>query len=284
MELEPPGIIPPDDDPVLGRDPVVARVESTLDAGKDEEALALAEAALAKREGNRLDLLYLAGDALLALGRPAEAEGRFRAVLAEDAECPTSRCWLAMSLFRQCRFDEARVECDRALAHAEPVTDAHVVLGLLLERAGDWAAADACFLEAARRDPERFHRPVRLTRPEFDREVRQAARRLPRQFRKHLDRVPVVVQDLPALELLRGGDEVLDPDILGLFDGTPLPETSSLDGDTLRPNYIYLFQRNLERFARDRAELTEQISVTLYHELGHYLGFEEEDMDDLGLA
>ena len=52
----------------------------------------------------------------------------------------------------------------------------------------------------------------------------------------------------------------------------------------LRPNTIYLFQRNLERAAKDRDDLVEQIRITLWHELGHYLGFEEEDMDDLGLA
>ena len=109
-------------------------------------------------------------------------------------------------------------------------------------------------------------------------------RRLPRQFRKHLERLPVIVQELPSPELRHDGDQVLDPDLLGLFDGVPLPETSTMDGGSLRPNYIYLFQRNLERFARDRDDLVEQISVTLYHELGHYLGFEEEDMDELGLA
>ena len=282
MELEPEGIIPPDDDPVLGRDPVVERVESALDAGKEEEALALAEAALASGEGNRLDLLYLAGDALLALGRPVEAEQRLRAVLVDDESCQTSRCWLAMSLYRQCRFDEARRECERVLAGNDPPTDAHVVMGLLLERAGDLAAADRCFLTAASLDPERFHRPMRMSRGEFDKEVRQAARRLPRQFRRQLERVPVIVQDLPALELLRGGGEALDPDLLGLFDGTPLPETA--ESSELRPNYIYLFQRNLERMARDHDDLIEQITVTLYHELGHYLGFEEEDMDELGLA
>ncbi len=284
MELEPPGIIPADDDPVLGRDPAVARVEAALDAGKDEEALELADAALEAGEGNRLDLLYLAGDALLALGRPVEAEARFRAVLALDEHCATTRCWLAMALYRQCRFDEAGIESERALAGAEIATDAHVVRGLLLERAGDVAGADACFVEAARLDPERFHRPVRLSRAEFDREVRRAARRLPRQFRKQLERLPVIVQDLPADELLRGTDEALDPDLLGLFDGTPLPATSTMDGSDLRPSYIYLFQRNLERFARDRDELVEQISITLYHELGHYLGLEEEDLDDLGLG
>jgi predicted Zn-dependent protease with MMP-like domain len=71
--------------------------------------------------------------------------------------------------------------------------------------------------------------------------------------------------------------------MLGLFDGVPLPETSEFDLPQVRPNTIYLFQRNLERAAKDRADLIEQIRITLYHELGHYLGFEEEDMGDLGL-
>lgn len=282
MELEPAGIIPPDDDPVLGRDPAVERVEAALDAGREEEALELADAALASGEGNRLDLLFLSGDALLALGQAAAAESRFRTVLDEDPDCPSSRCWLAMALYRQCRFEEAAVECRRALEAPEPATDAYVVRGLLLEREGRFDAADEAFEDAARLDPERFRKPVRLSRTEFDRQVRLAARRLPRQFRRHLDRVPVIVEDLPRAELLVGGDGH-DPDLLGLFDGVPLPETAEFEAGSLRPNYIYLFQRNLERSARNREDLIEQISITLYHELAHYLGFEEEDMEDMGL-
>ena len=284
MELEPPGIIPPDDDPVRGHDPIVDRVENLLDVGREEEALAIADAALASGEGNRLDLLFLAGDALLAMGRAAEAERRFRDVLAADPACASSRCWLAMALYRQCRFTEAGTECELALQAERPPVDAYVVRGLLRERGGSFAAADECFAEAAQLDPERFHEPVRMTRGAFDKEVRKAARRLPRQFRMQLERVPVIVEDLPSLALLQQGEETHDPDLLGLFDGVPLPETENFAGAPPRPNYIYLFQRNLERFARDRDDLVEQISITLYHELGHYLGFEEEEMDDLGLA
>ncbi len=282
MELEPRGIIPPDDDPVLGRHPAVARVESALDAGRDEEALQLAEAALEAGEGDPLDLFYLAADALLALGRPREAEQRLRAVLAEDAECPTSRCWLALALFRQCRFKEARVEVQRSFDTTRAPTDAYLVLGMLLERDDDFAGADENFALAHETDPDRFRLPVRMSRREFDQQVRLAARKLPRQFRRHLERVPVIVQDVPAVELLRGGDEELDPEILGLFDGTPLPDTAS--SVEIRPNYIYLFQRNLERIARDAEDLIEQISITLEHELGHYLGLDEEDLDEMGLG
>ena len=133
--------------------------------------------------------------------------------------------------------------------------------------------------------PEKYPLPVRMPRGEFDREVRKAVRKLPRQFRQCLDRVPVVVQDLPDESLAKGPDrEEVGPDILGLFDGVTLSETADLDITAVRPSTIYLFQRNLERAAHDRDDLVEQIRITLWHELAHYLGFEEEDMDDLGLA
>ncbi|MFT5444502.1 MAG: putative Zn-dependent protease with MMP-like domain, partial [Myxococcota bacterium] len=42
--------------------------------------------------------------------------------------------------------------------------------------------------------------------------------------------------------------------------------------------------KNHEKICRDREELIEQIQVTVRHEIGHYLGLDEEDMDRLGLA
>ncbi len=260
-------------------------VESLLDDGKLDEAVAAIQEALAKGDGNALDLTFLLGDAYLGLGRAADAEVQFREVLAQDPDCPHSRCWLAMSLFLQWRFDEAEVATKAAREVPGAVVDADVLLGQLLERRGQFDEAEPFFLRAAAAQPDKYWPPVRMPRADFDREVRKAARKLPRQFRQSLDRVPVVVQDVPDASLADGEDrdEVL-PDILGLFDGVPLPETSSFDMPQTRPNTIYLFQRNLERAAKDRDDLIDQIRITLYHELAHYLGFEEEDMDDMGLA
>jgi predicted Zn-dependent protease with MMP-like domain len=190
-----------------------------------------------------------------------------------------------MSLYRQGRFPEAEQAAKEALACEHPVVDAHVVTGLLLDRRGDFTAADAAFATAAELDPEKYHVPERLSREEFDKELRKAVKRLPKQFRKHLERVPVIVQDVPAEHLLRTGEDgVHDPDLLGLFDGVPIGESDGLGGEVARPNYIFLFQRNLERFAQDRDDLVEQIAVTIYHELGHYLGMDEDDLDAIGLG
>lgn len=285
MDLEPPGIVPPDSDGQPGRDPVVQRIEALLDEDKLEEGLEAIQEALAAGQGNVLDLTFLLGDTYLGLGRAAEAESQFRAVLAQDPDCPSSRCWLAMSLFLQWRFDEAEVAVAAARELPGALVDADVIHGVLLERRGRFDDAESFFLRASAIAPDKYPPPVRMQRAEFDREVRKAARQLPRQFRQCLDRVPVVVQDVPDATLAEGPDrEEVGPDILGLFDGIPLPETSSFDLPPTRPNTIYLFQRNLERAAKDRDDLIEQIRITLYHELAHYLGFEEEDMDDMGLA
>ncbi|MCU0863983.1 MAG: metallopeptidase family protein [Planctomycetes bacterium] len=285
MDLEPLGIVPPDSDGQVGRDPVVQQIEELLDADRLEEALAAIEAAIEKGQGNPLDLTFLLGDTYLGLGRAADAEQQFRAVLEHDPDCPASRCWLAMALFLQWRFDEAEVAVAAARELPDAIVDATVIHAMLLERRGLFDDAEPFFLRAAAAAPDKYPPPVRMSRAEFDRELRKAMRQLPKQFRQAFDRVPVVVQDVPEARLAEGADrDEVAPDILGLFDGIPLPETSEFDGVPLRPNTIYLFQRNLERAAKDRADLVEQIRITLYHELGHYLGFEEEDMDDLGLA
>lgn len=285
MDLEPTGIVPPDTDGQPGRDPVVQRIEALLDEDRLEEALSAIREAMAAGQGNRMDLQFLLGDTYLALGRPVDAEPQFRAVLAEDPDCPSSRCWLAMSLFLQWRFAEAEVAVQAARDVPGALPDADVIHGALLERRGLFDEAEPFFLRAAAAAPDKYQPPVRMSRAEFDREVRKAARKLPRQFRQCLDRVPVVVQDVPDAALAEGEDrDEVAPDILGLFDGVPLPETGEFDAPQLRPNSIYLFQRNLERAARDRGDLVEQIRITLYHELAHYLGFEEEDMDGMGLA
>jgi len=285
MDLEPQGVVPPDSDGQPGRDPVVQRIEALLDDDKLDEGLEAIQEALAAGEGNALDLTFLLGDTYLALGRPADAETQFRAVLAQDPDCPSSRCWLAMSLFLQWRFDEAEAAVKAAREVPGAIVDADVIHGALLERRGRFDEAEPWFLRASAVAPDKYPPPVRLDRGAFDREVRKAARKLPRQFRQCLDRVPVVVQDVPDAALAEGPDrDEVGPDILGLFDGIPLPETSQFDMPQTRPNTIYLFQRNLERAAKDRDDLIDQIRITLYHELAHYLGFEEEDMDDMGLA
>ncbi len=90
------------------------------------------------------------------------------------------------------------------------------------------------------------------------------------------------VQDLPDVEDLRAVDPPLSPAILGLFRGPSEGEPCTAE-DGPRCRSIVFYRKNLLRFARDRAELSEQVRVTLLHELGHLHGESEDQLRDRGL-
>jgi predicted Zn-dependent protease with MMP-like domain len=267
----------PEDDERLVED-----IYEALDEGNPERALAAARAALHDAPDDPV-LHFLAGVALHELDRPQEAVLALDRAIALDPEDPEFLAARARAYFAGCRFAEARADAENALAADATHADALHVLGLVLEREGRYADADAKFGAAARGDPERFAAPVRLERPAFERVVVRAGEMLPEEFRGRLDEVPVVVLDVPPESILADESPPLDPELLGLFVGTALTERTFTSPGVEDPPRIMLFQRNLERFARDEDELTDEIARTLHHELAHYLGFAEEDMADLDL-
>lgn len=189
----------------------------------------------------------------------------------------------AIALYELCRFEEAR-RAFEALVAAEPAEGwAHHHLGLLAERAGDHDRAVRCFDRARRLEPEAFPEPVRLTEEEFDDAVEEALSLLPTHLRPHMENTVVIVEPLPGWDDLRSSSPPLSPHILGLFRGTPIGERSVTDASGHETVSIVLYQRNLERFARSRHELIEQIGITLMHEIGHLLGLDEDDLSERGL-
>jgi predicted Zn-dependent protease with MMP-like domain len=262
-------------------------VSRLLDEGRHAEArrAALAAARATGDAALRTDLMLLAADAAWFEGDAVGAEQVLRHVVRDDPECAPAWGCLALLLFRMRRFEEAWVAVHAALGGDGTSAEAHVAQGLLLERRGDHAGADVCFTRAAELDPDRHPLPIRLTREQFDREVQQAVAMLPQEFRRHLEHVPLLVEDVPSDAVLEGVDEVADPELLGLFEGPSLADPDSdLGGSVPQVPRIRLFQRNLERFATSEDELVEQIRITIFHELGHYLGFDEEGLDALGLG
>jgi len=267
----------PEDD-----DRLVEEIYDALDEGAPERALSSARIALHDAPDDPV-LHFLAGVALREMDSPDEAVSEFGRAIEADPDDPEFRAARALALFATCRFAEAKDDAARALATDPSHADALFVLGLVAEREGRYAEADERFLASTRSDPERYQAPVRFSKHEFTAAVARAAAMLPEEFTRRLDDVPVVVLDLPSDEILTDEIPPLDPELLGLFVGTALTERSFAAEGVEAPPRIFLFQRNLERFARDEAELAAEIARTLHHELAHYLGFAEEDMADLDL-
>jgi predicted Zn-dependent protease with MMP-like domain len=102
-----------------------------------------------------------------------------------------------------------------------------------------------------------------MTPREFDRLVENAIKAIPYRFRRRLHNVAFVVEAEPPR-----------PNLLGLYQGRPLPHRSVSDPFSM-PDRITIFQGTHERLARNRTHLQEMLIDTVWHEVAHYFGLDE---------
>jgi predicted Zn-dependent protease with MMP-like domain len=251
---------------------------AAIEDGAPEEALELLDA-LDEQDAERW---LVARAAHQDLGNALEAEMALEraAALAGDRDADVLWARAEMRLW-QWRIDEARAAYEE-LARAERSAAVLDRLALLSDLDGDHARTEALLREARRLDRERPV-PARLSSEQFAEAVRQAAARLPELFRRQLDSIPVLIEPMPSRELAQRGAPGETPiDVLGLFVGPSALERSPEGGEP--PAVIHLFQRNLERVCAGRGELLREIETTLYHELGHALGLDEDGVEEIGLG
>jgi predicted Zn-dependent protease with MMP-like domain len=104
----------------------------------------------------------------------------------------------------------------------------------------------------------------------FEEHVRRALDSLPPEIAAALENVAVVVRD----------EDPEDPDLFGIYEGTPLPERGDVAGGL--PDRITIYRSPLEEEFRDPDELEREIRITVLHELGHYFGLDEDRLAELG--
>ena len=111
-------------------------------------------------------------------------------------------------------------------------------------------------------------------------EVRQTLNRLPNELRSAARALPVTYEPMPGQDLIEDG---LEDDTLGLFVGGDHDE----EAHSVLPPRIILYLENLwlmvEEEGGDEREYRREVRTTFLHELGHYLGLDEDDLVDRGL-
>ena len=119
-----------------------------------------------------------------------------------------------------------------------------------------------------------------MLRDAFERLVAEAVALIPKRFRDEMHNLALVVEDEPEASLL---DEmgIEPPDSLyGLYQGTPLTERHWAEGNQL-PDRITIYQRPIEEDAEDDEDARDMIAETLIHEVGHYFGLSEEEIESI---
>jgi len=272
---------PPHDTPQV--ETALDQAEDALDLGDPEAALEIADQILAAYPEHP-GALYLTAEAFHDLGDYEEAERRYRRCTQLVPEHASSWSGLAVALLDQLRYDEATQVANRAIRVDERNPEAYHLRALLRERRGDVRGAERDDRRAFRLDPDRYPVPLALDDATIEAVVTEAIAACPDSVRDALANVPVILEELPTDEVCNSFDPPRSPiDLVGLFSGPTLAEMGTDAVWTQALPAITLYRKNLQRVARDRTQLLDEVRVTLVHEIGHFLGLSEEDLEDRGL-
>lgn len=107
----------------------------------------------------------------------------------------------------------------------------------------------------------------------FDEAVAEALDLVPADLLSLLDNVVVLVEDEP---------DASDPELLGLYEGTPLTERGDSWAAGSLPDRITIYRGPLTRMCEDIEDLREEIAITVVHELAHHFGIDDDRLHALG--
>jgi tetratricopeptide (TPR) repeat protein len=227
------------------------------------------------------EVYYLKSKALFYLDDLEGAIFLVRRAIKAVGDQPVYCAFEGQILFELGRNEEAHRVFGRA-ASIDP-DSAHVAyyLGLAHERMGNESESAEEFQRANALDPDHYPCPTEISIEDFETAVNEAIQNLSRSIREYIQDVALTIEDAPSKELIMR--ENISPQILGIFIGVPRTQ-AMLASQVPDLDRVILFRKNHEKICRDRDELVEQIQVTVRHEMGHYMGLDEDDMDRLGLA
>ncbi|MDR2441155.1 MAG: metallopeptidase family protein [Planctomycetaceae bacterium] len=120
----------------------------------------------------------------------------------------------------------------------------------------------------------------------FDKQVVWVLERLPKKVRQLLEEIPLHVEDRPSHRMIREMEVESDEELCGCFVGVALGEKYERNPQV--PNMVILFRQGIyaqavnEQGILSQEELRRQIRITILHELGHFHGLDETELDQLG--
>jgi len=112
-----------------------------------------------------------------------------------------------------------------------------------------------------------------MTADEFDDAVGDALDEVPAELLALMDNVVFLVEDEPPSD---------GPELLGVYDGTPLTERNDGWASGALPDRITIFRGPTLRMCLTREEVLEEVAVTVVHEIAHHFGIDDKRLRELG--
>ena len=122
---------------------------------------------------------------------------------------------------------------------------------------------------------------ISISREQFEGLVRRALFQLPSDVKNHLENVDIVVDESASAAQLVGTGIENKMELLGLYEGIPLTERYGYD--LVLPDKITLFQKPIETICETQEQITEEIRMTIVHEIAHHFGIDDDRLHSLGL-
>jgi predicted Zn-dependent protease with MMP-like domain len=114
---------------------------------------------------------------------------------------------------------------------------------------------------------------LKLTTQEFDEAVGDALDDVPAELLALMNNVVFLVEDEPPSD---------DPELLGVYDGTPLTERDGGWAAGALPDRITIFRGPTLRMCETREEVLDEVAVTVVHEIAHHFGIDDDRLHELG--
>jgi predicted Zn-dependent protease with MMP-like domain len=124
----------------------------------------------------------------------------------------------------------------------------------------------------------RPRRPLAISPEEFHAWIQEALAGLPARFAKLADEVSIVVEEEPPADVLQDLELKSRDDLLGLYQGVPINETSFFQPAGELPARIAIYRGPILRLCRTKAEVIHEVRDTVVHELGHHVGLDDDEM------
>ena len=117
-----------------------------------------------------------------------------------------------------------------------------------------------------------------MKKQRFEELVDEALTALPKKFKKRIENLVVMVEENPPKDLQRQTGSPPFSTILGLYHGVPLKHRGFSYGN-IPPDVIIIYQKPIENMCLSEDEMKQKIKDVLFHEIGHYFGMTEEDLN-----